>query len=111
MTQDDIKDAVLDALIVATEAQLRGLKRLRQTPAPRRPSSRVGLSQVDMVEDILGVANESLHIGEIIDRVEKAHGVRLDRESIVSALTKKVTKGDRFARTGKNTFALKGGQR
>ena len=67
------------------------------------------MSQVDMVEDILISAGESLHIGEIIERVEKAHGVRLDRESIVSALTKKVTRGDRFERTGRNTFALKGG--
>lgn len=37
-------------------------------------------------------------------------GVKLERESLVSALSKKVMKKDRFIRTGKNTFALKGEQ-
>jgi hypothetical protein len=50
-----------------------------------------------------------LHVTEIIDRVEKVHGKRLERESIVSALVKKVQRGDRFVRTDKNEFALKGG--
>jgi hypothetical protein len=63
-----------------------------------------------MVEDILRRAGEPLHISEIIDRVEKLHGRRLERESVVSALVKKVNRGDRFVRTDKNVFALKGGK-
>jgi hypothetical protein len=31
----------------------------------------------------------------------------VDRESLVSSLTKKVMRGDRFVRTGRNTFAVK----
>jgi hypothetical protein len=31
----------------------------------------------------------------------------LDRESVVSALTKKVRKGEIFVRTGPNTYGLK----
>ena len=47
---------------------------------------------------------------DIIDRVEKLHGLKLDRESIVSTLVKKVNRGDRFVRTDKNVFGLKGGE-
>jgi len=31
----------------------------------------------------------------------------VDRESLVSPLTKKIARGDRFVRTDKNTFGLK----
>ena len=111
MTEEQkIRNAVLDALIISTEAQLRALRRIRRQPEPEIPKRiRVGLSQVDLVEDILRAARENLHVNDIIDRVDKAHGVRLDRESIVSALTKKVKRGDRFVRPAKNTFGLKGG--
>ncbi len=34
-------------------------------------------------------------------------GQPVDRESLVSSLTKKVARGDRFLRTDKNTFALR----
>jgi hypothetical protein len=43
----------------------------------------------------------------LIDRIHAAFGLRPDRESLVSALTKKVNRGDRFLRTDKNTFALR----
>ncbi len=111
MTEEQkIRNAVLDALIISAEAQLRALRRFRRRPEEEiSKRSRVGLSQVDLVEDILRVAADNLHVNDIIDRVEKAHGVTLDRESIVSALTKKVKRGDRFVRTDKNTFGLKGG--
>jgi hypothetical protein len=50
-------------------------------------------------------------VSEIIDRIESVHGQRLDRESLVSALVKKVRRQDRFTRPDKNVFALlKGGQ-
>lgn len=64
------------------------------------------MSQVDFVENILGLVGKNLHISEIIKQVEKVHNVNLDRESIVSSLTKKVARGDRFVKTGKNTFGL-----
>jgi len=66
------------------------------------------MSQIDMAEDILARAKEPLHISRIIDEIERIHGVRLDRESLVSALSKRVVREDRFMRTDKNTFALKG---
>jgi len=62
------------------------------------------------VQDVLRRAGKPLHISEILDRVEKLHGRRLDRESVVSSLVKKIARGERFMRTDKNVFALKGDQ-
>jgi hypothetical protein len=47
-------------------------------------------------------------VTEIIRQAKKRFGVTLDRESMVSALSKKVKKGVTFVRTGPNTFGLKG---
>jgi hypothetical protein len=40
-------------------------------------------------------------------RIHSTFHVTVDRESLVSSLTKKVARGDRFLRSGKNTFALR----
>jgi len=107
MEKDAIEAAVLHAFEVSLEAQLRAVKRLRTSPAPPRVA-RKSTSQIGMVQDVLRRAGKPLHVLEIIERVEKLHGLKLDRESIVSTLTKKVNRGDRFVRTDKNVFALKG---
>ncbi|HXK31198.1 MAG TPA: hypothetical protein VJZ94_00385 [Candidatus Paceibacterota bacterium] len=106
MEREDVRDTILDAMVTSLEAQLRALKRLRGTSGEEEPLDR-GMSQVDMVYDILKRAVRPLHISQIIEDVEKIHGVKIERESIVSALSKKVMKEDRFVRAGKNTFALK----
>jgi hypothetical protein len=56
--------------------------------------------------DILRDAGRPLHISEIVTRVAKRHGLALDRESIVSALAKRVARKDRFLRTGPTTFSI-----
>lgn len=110
MEEDKIRSAVLDAFEVSLDAQLRAVRRLKQGKI-ERPRARRGMSQVDMANDILRRAGKPLHVSEIIDRIESVHGQRLDRESLVSALVKKVRRQDRFTRTDKNVFALlKGGQ-
>jgi len=65
-------------------------------------------SQMSIVADILSIAGTPLHVLEIIRIAEEQYGVKLDRESMVSALTKKVKKGTTFVRTAPNTFGLKG---
>jgi DNA-directed RNA polymerase delta subunit len=94
-------------MIVSTEAQLKALKRLRGAAEEEEPREK-SKSQIDIVYDILLAAGEPLHISQIIVNVERKFGIKLERESLVSALSKKVLKEDRFVRTGKNTFALKG---
>ena len=108
MQEDKIETAVLHAIEISLEAQLKAVRRLRS--GPREPkAARKGTSQIDMVHDVLRRAGKPLHVTEIIERVEKLHGRKIERESIVSTLVKKVNRGDRFVRTHKNVFALKGG--
>jgi hypothetical protein len=57
--------------------------------------------------DILKKARTPLHVNELLSRMQSTFGVTVDRESLVSSLTKKVARGDRFVRTDKNTFALR----
>ena len=105
---DDTKDAILSIFEASLEAQLRAVRRLRHgqqdTPQPR---PRKGLSQVDMAFDILKKARSPLHISDLLDRIQAHFGVTVDRESLVSSLTKKVARGDRFLRPEKNTFSLR----
>jgi hypothetical protein len=108
MQKDEIEAAVLHAIEVSLEAQLKAVKRLRAGPEEPKPA-RKGMSQIDMAYDVLRRAGRPLHVSEIIERVEQVHGRKLERESIVSSLVKKVTRGDRFVRTDKNVFGLKGG--
>lgn len=109
MDKADIEASVLHAFEVSLEAQLKAVRHLRRGQVEEKPRRR-GMSQVDMVYDVLQRASMPLHISEIIDRVEKVHGRRLERESIVSSLVKKVRRGDRFVRTDRNVFGLKGGK-
>jgi hypothetical protein len=107
--KDPIEQAVLNAFEIALDAQLRAIRRAksRTTTGPTREKR---TSQLDMVQDVLRRAGKPLHISEILDRVEKLHGRRLDRESVVSSLVKKIARGERFLRTDKNVFTLKAGQ-
>ena len=104
--QKSIESAVLNAIEVSLQAQLNAIRRLRSAP-PQPRSPRKSTSQISLVHDVLRRAGKPLHITDIIERIEKAHGVKLDRESIVSTLVKKINKGDSFVRTDKNVFALK----
>jgi hypothetical protein len=105
---DDLKDSILSIFEASLDAQLRAVRRLRRgpsEPAPRRP--RQGLSQVDMAYDILKRARTPLHVSELLNRIQSTFHLTVDRESLVSSLSKKIARGDRFIRTQKNTFALR----
>lgn len=107
---DDARDVLLGALEASLDAQLRAVRRLRRgEPAKERPRTRKGRSQVDMAYDVLREAGVPLHISEILARIHSTFRVTVDRESLVSSLSKKVMRGDRFVRTGKSTFALRAG--
>jgi hypothetical protein len=107
--KDPIEQAVLNAFEIALDAQLRAIRRAKsKTSAETAGEKRT--SQIDMVQDVLRRAGKPLHISEILDRVEKLHGRRLDRESVVSSLVKKIARGERFLRTDKNVFTLKSAQ-
>jgi HB1, ASXL, restriction endonuclease HTH domain len=105
---DDLKDSILSIFEASLDAQLRAVRRLRQAdPAIPKPPRTKGLSQVDMAYDVLKKARSPLHVSQLLDRIHSSFGVSVDRESLVSSLTKKVARQDRFLRTDKNTFALR----
>jgi len=109
-SMSEIKDAVLSTVEQCLDAQLRAVRRLRTAPEKTRRKT-VGRSQVDVVETVLRAAGQPLHINEIIERAHRTLKIDLDRESVVSAVTKKVLRGDRFVRTGPNEFGLNSGGR
>ena len=104
-----VEEAVLNAFEIALDAQLRAIRRAMSKGAAK-PAKDKRTSNIDMVHDVLRRSGKPLHISEILDRVEKLHGRRLDRESVVSSLVKKIARGERFVRTDKNVFTLKGEQ-
>jgi hypothetical protein len=88
-------------------AQLRAVRQLK-SPKPKRTKGikEKGMSNMDMATDILRRAQQPLHVSEIIAQVKARHGVDLDRESLVSALVKKVHRGQGLLRTAPNTFQI-----
>jgi len=89
-------------------AQLRTLRQLK-SPKPKKPKGTEGksMSNMDMATDILRRAQRPLHISEIISQVKTKYGVTLDRESLVSALVKKVHRRQGLSRSAPNTFEIK----
>jgi hypothetical protein len=88
-------------------AQLRVVRQLK-SPKSKKAKKREkrSMSNMDMAVDILQQAPKPLHISEIIAQVKTKHGVTLDRESLVSALVKKVHRRQGLSRTAPNTFEI-----
>jgi DNA-directed RNA polymerase delta subunit len=105
---NDLRNTVLSAIEESLDAQLRAVRRLRKGQTQEiRQSRKTRLSQVDMAYDILKKARTPLHISDLLDRIQSVYGLLIDRESLVSSLTKKIARGDRFLRTKPNTFGLR----
>jgi len=97
-----------EQLLSAQTSVIRGYLRSVETAADERKASQgKGRSNISIVKDLLLAAQTPLHVSELISRAHEQYSVELDRESVVSALTKKVRKGEVFVRTGPNTYGLK----
>ena len=66
-----------------------------------------GTSKIKLVENVLRIAGRPLHISEIIEIAQRDFEAQLERDSIVSILTKKIKANQKFVRTAPNTFTLK----
>jgi hypothetical protein len=101
------KDDLIEILENSALAQLRALRSIhRAQQRPRAPAGVTRKSNIDIVHDILLAAKGPLHITDILQRAKKDHHRPLRRESLVSALTKKVLDRQTFTRTAPNTFDL-----
>lgn len=96
-----VMESMLKAGLRSVREQLSSMGR-SGSPVMRRERK----SNTKIVADILKEAGRPLHIDEIIRIAGEDKGVELHRESIVSALSKKLLEGRTFRRTGRNEFAL-----
>lgn len=107
---DTHRDDLLEVLEALTIAQLRAIRRLRLSPQTKRKTAGAEggrrVSSMEMVYDILKRESRPVHITDVLAAVKKRFGVELDRESVVSAISKRIARQDRFMRTAPNTFAL-----
>ena len=79
---------------------------LKEDESPKfRPRGK-SKSQMRIIYDVLLAAQKPLHVTEIIARAKRDFNVDLDRDSIVSAVTKKVKSGRMFQRVEANTFTI-----
>jgi len=92
----------LDFQKALAEAALETIKKFKreEAPGPKRTY------KINLVERILGAAGRPLHISEIIEIAQRDFQITLERDSMVSALVKKVKSGQTFIRTAPNTFSL-----
>jgi len=88
------------------QAQLRVVYRHQRKAVPHGQKVK-RTSNLTIVEDILQNSDQPLHISKIIQIAQNDYGVSLERDSIVSALIKKINAGKTFIRVAPNTFALK----
>jgi hypothetical protein len=102
----DTFDKILKFYKELLQSQLKVVYRYqRQSPQLTKKLKRT--SNLDIVEDILAVSNQPLHISKIIEVAKNDYNVTLERDSIVSAIIKKIRSGVRFERIAPNTFTLK----
>ena len=100
------REELLAILETTAHAQLRALRLARGGPRGRPKGPPKAQSNIDIVIDILTKAKTPLHLDDIIRRAQQLHHRPLRRESLVSALTKKVLDHHTFVRTAPNTFDL-----
>jgi hypothetical protein len=87
-----------------TETKLKIINRFQKAVDPK---SIKRTSKIEIARNVLHIAGRPLHVSEIIRLAQRDFQVALDRDSIVSAILKKVNAGKSFIRTAPNTFALK----
>ena len=88
------------------QSQLKTIYRYQQQSDPGKKKIR-RTSKLNIVADILASSDQPLHISEIIRIAQQEYQTEMERDSIVSALVKKVKAGRQFVRVAPNTFALK----
>jgi DNA-directed RNA polymerase delta subunit len=103
-----IPEDLLNLFESLLRSQLNTIKQLRKTS--NKPEEEAvkekRMSHMDMTYNILLSAQKPMHINEIIPAIHQRFGLKIDKESLVSALAKRVLRQDRFVKTAPNTFAL-----
>ena len=104
MDKKDAEDllGIFEAII---SAQLRAVRQLQAGEPAKKAPRKERTSHMDMAIDVLKNARAPLHVSVLLEQIHAQHGVRVDRESMVSALVKKMRREQGIVRTAPNTFA------
>jgi hypothetical protein len=103
--ENKIPESLLNLYELLLSTQLRVVRQLQRPKSLKAKSQKnKSMSNINMAIDILQQAHKPLHISEILAQVNAKHKVKLDRESMVSALVKKVHRHQGLVRTAPNTF-------
>ena len=86
-----------------SESKLKIINRFQKGVKPKLKRT----SKIEIAKNVLNIAGRPLHVSEIIQLAKRDFEIELDRDSIVSAILKKVKAGKSFVRTSPNTFTLK----
>ncbi len=105
--ENKIPDGLLEFYESMLSAQLRAIRQMKtpKTIKPK-PNSGKGMSNIDMALDILHQARKPLHITEILAQIKTKYKTEVDRESLVSALVKKMHRLPTLRRSAPNTFEI-----
>lgn len=106
--ENKIHEELLTIFESLLRAQLNTIRQLRKARAPKlvKQPLEKRMSQMDMVYNILLSVQHPMHVDAIITEAQKRFNIKLDKESLVSALAKRVKRQDRFVKTAPNTFSL-----
>jgi len=100
---------MLEVIDRALQAALREVRRARAlapgAAALTQPGKRT--SHTDTCRDILETEGRAMHASALVEALER-RGVRTTRDSLVSALSKRLAPRGPFIRTAGNTFGLAG---
>jgi len=107
---DEIRETILKTLETLFELQLRSVRQLLgEEDVPTIKQRKKGVrrkSLVDSCVNILTSENRPLHVNQLVDLLRERYGRITDRDTISSALAKKVRQGVLVKQTGPATFAL-----
>ena len=101
----NILDKIIEFQRDLLNAQLEVISKYQQKTSSKINSK--SMSKLDIVEDILKLSDKPLHISQVIEIAKNEYNITLERDSIVSAITKKIRNNKQFIRVAPNTFTLR----
>jgi hypothetical protein len=110
MDKDELKQSILEVLEVQLESQLRAIRQMQgkqdalKSPSPRQGRRRQSI--VDLSVHILTDEGKPLHVNEIAQILQQRFGRVVDRDTLSSALAKKVRSKILLRQPAPATFAL-----
>jgi hypothetical protein len=101
--RNELLESIIEIQEKMLHAQLNVIKKIRQRDK-EKPAIEKGMSKIDAALYILKTERRPLHITELIKEIEKRYHIEIERDSLVSALSKKLNKIKELHKVGRNTF-------